>query len=200
VPARVRLLLVLVALGLAGCGVSGASVSDDDVTLLLGTRPAGVHAGIYLAVDRGFDEAEGINLGVRRRGDAGPLLRSGRIQAAVLDAPLPGTACVMAITQQPRPGHFVCVSKTELEDSPADVEALIRTLQRGYTEAEADPESAVEAMLARAGGLHAAVLAAELSRVSPSFEAGVPAFGFLRRGALPPGDFAFGLVHPISRD
>jgi ABC-type nitrate/sulfonate/bicarbonate transport system substrate-binding protein len=106
----------------------------------------------------------------------------------------------MAITQQPRPGHFVCVSRTELEDRRSDVEALVRTLQRGYGEAEVDPESAVQAMLTRAGGLDQRTLTAQLSAVSASFEAGVPAFGFLRRGRLPPGDYAYGLVRPVSRD
>ncbi|MEA2126272.1 MAG: putative hydroxymethylpyrimidine transport system substrate-binding protein, partial [Solirubrobacteraceae bacterium] len=114
--------------------------------------------------------------------------------------PAPGTTCVMAITQAPRPGHFVCVSETTLEDRRPEVLALVRTLQRGYGEAEVDPESAVQAMLTRAGGLDRATLAAELDAVSPSFEAGVPAFGYLQRGKLPPGDYAYGLVGPVSRD
>jgi ABC-type nitrate/sulfonate/bicarbonate transport system substrate-binding protein len=191
----------LVAVSLCGCGgVGGSDSSDADLTLLLGARPQGVHAGIFLAVERGYDEAEGIELTIRRSGDARRLLRAGRVQAAILDAPVPGTVCVMAITQQPRPGHFVCVSRTELEDRRSDVEALVRTLQRGYGEAEVDPESAVQAMLTRAGGLDQRTLTAQLSAVSASFEAGVPAFGFLRRGRLPPGDYAYGLVRPVSRD
>jgi ABC-type nitrate/sulfonate/bicarbonate transport system substrate-binding protein len=200
--AGVRVLLLLVAaLLLGGCGTTGATDrTDADLTLLLGSPPTGVHAGIFLAVERGYDEAEGIKLTVRRSGDAGKLLHAGRVQAAILDAPAPGTVCVMAITQTPKPGHFVCVLRTTLEDHKAEVTALIRTLQRGYTEAIADPESAVQAMLTRAGGLDQQKIAEQLDAASPSFEAGVPAFGYLERGKLPPGDFAYGLVGPVSRD
>lgn len=196
-----RSLIVALALTVSGCGaVSGPGQNGADVTLLLGARPAGVHAGIYLAVERGFDEAEGIDLTIRRSGDARRLLRAGRVQAALLDAPLPAVVCVMALTQTPAPGHFVCVTESTLRDRRPEVVALVRALQRGYSETEIDPESAVQAVLARAGGLEREALAAELDAVSPSFEAGVPAFGFLRRDALPPGAFAYDLVGPVSRD
>jgi ABC-type nitrate/sulfonate/bicarbonate transport system substrate-binding protein len=195
------LLGFLVALALAGCGgVGGSDRSDAELVLLLGGPPAGVHAGIYLAVERGFDEAEGVELTVRRSGDAAKLLRAGRVQAALLDAPLPDTVCVMAITQTPKPGNFVCVLKTTLEDRRPEVVSLVRSLQRGYSEAVADPESAVQAVLARAAGLDRKTVASQLDAASPSFGAGVPAIGFLRRGKLPPGDYAYDLVRPISRD
>jgi ABC-type nitrate/sulfonate/bicarbonate transport system substrate-binding protein len=195
------LLGFLVALALAGCGaVGGSDRTDAELTLLLGGPPAGVHAGIYLAVERGFDEAEGVELTIRRSGDARKLLRAGRVQAALLDAPAPGSVCVMALTQTPRPGHFVCVLRTTLEDRRPEVVALVRTLQRGYTEAVADPESAVQAVLTRVGGLERDTVASQLDTASASFNAGVPAIGFLRRGKLPPGDYAYDLVRPISRD
>jgi ABC-type nitrate/sulfonate/bicarbonate transport system substrate-binding protein len=170
------------------------------MTLLLGSRPAGVHAGIFLAVERGFDEAEGLELTIRRTGEAARLLRSGRVDAAILDAPLRGTVCVMAITQEPRPGNFVCVPRTGLSDRRGDVEALVQTLQRGYAETEIDPESAVQAILTRVGGLDAATLTAELDAAASGFESGVPTFGYLRRGELPPGAYAYDLVRPVSRD
>lgn len=196
-----RSLLVVCALLLPGCGgVTASGQLDEDVTLLLGARPAAVHSGIYLAVERGYDEAESIELEVRRSGDARKLLRRRRVQAAILDRPLRGTVCVMAITQLPRPGHFVCVLRTTLEDGRATVRALVATLQRGYTEVNADPESAVQAMLTAVGGLERTKLAAQLDRVSTSFSAGVPAIGFLRPGELPPGDFDRTLVGPVSRD
>ena len=43
--------------------------ADADMTLLLGEPPAGVHAGIFLATSRGYDEAEGVELDVRGAGD-----------------------------------------------------------------------------------------------------------------------------------
>jgi ABC-type nitrate/sulfonate/bicarbonate transport system substrate-binding protein len=64
------------------------------------------------------------------------------------------------------------------------VAALIRTLQRGYAEAQTDPESAVQAMIAREDGLDPSSLAAQLDAVSPAFTAGVPAFGYLDRARL----------------
>jgi ABC-type nitrate/sulfonate/bicarbonate transport system substrate-binding protein len=195
------MLSLAVALTVCGCGAAGGPVRGDaELTLLLGSRPAGVHAGIFLAVERGFDEAEGLELTIRRTGDAARLLRSGRVDAAILEAPLPGTVCVMAITQQPRPGNFVCVTRTGLADRRGDVEALVQTLQRGYAETEVDPESAVQAVLTRVGGLDAATVTAELDAAAAGFEAGVPAFGYLRRGELPPGDYAYDLVRPVSRD
>lgn len=196
-----RILLVALALTVSGCGAAaGSARPDGDVTLLLGTRPAGIHAGIYLAMERGYDEAEGIDLTVRRSGRPLSLLRNRRVFAAILDKPRPGTVCVMAITQLPRPGHFVCVLDTELEDRRPTALALVRTLQRGYTEANADPESAVQAILSRAPGLDQSALAAELDRVAASFTAGVPAFGYLRRRGLPPGAFDRTLVGRVSRD
>ena len=196
-----RILLVAAALTLSGCGAAGGpDRPDSDVTLLLGGEPAAVHAGIYLAAERGYDKAEGVDLDIRRSGDARRLLRNRRVFAAILDRPLPGTVCVMAITQLPKPGHFVCVLDTSRSDDRPTVAALVRTLQRGYTETSADPESAVQALLTRVGGLDRTTVAAELDDVSPSFTAGVPAFGYLRRGTLPPGDFDRTLVGPVSRD
>ena len=90
--------------------------------------------------------------------------------------------------------------RTTLEDQRPTVKALVATLQRGYTEANTDPESAVQAMLAATGGLDAATLTAQLDRVSSSFAAGVPAIGYLRQGTLPPGAFDRTLVGPVSRD
>ncbi len=200
------LCLVAAALALAGCGAVGGSAGvDADSTLLLGAPPAGVHAGIYLAVERGFDEAEGINLTIRRSGDAGQLLGTGQVQAALLKLDQIRAAravCVMALLQRPA-GPYVCVSRTTLEDRRPEVLALVRTLQRGYTETEADPESAVQAILTRAPGLDRATLAAQLDAVSGAFEAGAPAFGSLSQTRIPREArawFDFSLVGPVSRD
>lgn len=196
--------VTLLALALTGCGASGGSGEPGtDVTLLLGGRPAAVHAGIYLALERGYDETQGISLDIRRSGNASRLLRSGRVQAVLLDrdrVAVSGAVCVMALTQTPSPDHFVCVTPSTLADRRPEVAALVRALQRGYSEAEIDPESAVQAILARVGGRDRVTLERELGAISPAFEAGVPAFGFLRRGQLPPGDFDSTLVGPVSRD
>jgi ABC-type nitrate/sulfonate/bicarbonate transport system substrate-binding protein len=81
-------LFVLVA-ALAGCGgTAGVDRPDQAATLLLDFQPNAVHAGIYSAVQRGYDQAEGVRLSVRipaSGADATKLLLGGRTQFAVLD-------------------------------------------------------------------------------------------------------------------
>jgi ABC-type nitrate/sulfonate/bicarbonate transport system substrate-binding protein len=64
------LLALLIALT-AGCGTSSTSSDsrpDQDAKLLLDAAPNAVHAGIYLALQRGYDEAEGVRLDVETPG------------------------------------------------------------------------------------------------------------------------------------
>ena len=51
---------------MTGCASAGTDRPGEDATLLLDSAPAAVHAGIYLASERGYDEAEGVRLEVRR--------------------------------------------------------------------------------------------------------------------------------------
>src|SRR4051812_48687661 len=81
---------VALVLALAGCGASsgGGDRPDRDATLLLDFTPNGVHAGIYSAVRRGYDQAEGVRLHVRTPAsgtDNAKLLLAGRAQFAVMD-------------------------------------------------------------------------------------------------------------------
>jgi ABC-type nitrate/sulfonate/bicarbonate transport system substrate-binding protein len=87
---RLRPVLLLLAVALlAGCGsTTGNDRPDEDASLLLDFTPNAVHAGIYLATQRGYDEAEGVNLRVRAPGastDALKLLEAGRTDMAILD-------------------------------------------------------------------------------------------------------------------
>ena len=66
-----RLLLIAAALAClaAGCGsVTGEDRPGEEATLLLDFTPNAVHSGIYMAVDRDFDDAEGVSLTVRKPG------------------------------------------------------------------------------------------------------------------------------------
>jgi ABC-type nitrate/sulfonate/bicarbonate transport system substrate-binding protein len=73
----------------AGCGSDASDARPGrDATLLLDFTPNGVHAGIYSAIARGYDDAEGVHLKVRTPGsstDAVKLLSTGKVDFAVMD-------------------------------------------------------------------------------------------------------------------
>jgi ABC-type nitrate/sulfonate/bicarbonate transport system substrate-binding protein len=82
------LLLALLASSLAGCAVGGEDRPNRPATLVLDFTPNAVHAGIYLALARDFDDAEGVMLRVRvpsSSTDSVKLLASGRADLAILD-------------------------------------------------------------------------------------------------------------------
>ena len=291
---RFALTAALLAILITGCGgASGDDRPDEDATLLLDFAPNAVHAGIYLATARGYDEAEGVRLEVRRPGtstDALKQLQTGRADMAILDIHDLGLARergrdvvgVYAIVQRPlaaviarpgierprelegrragvtglpsddavlrsvvaddggdpekvkattigfeavkallagrvdaatafwnaegvalkrrRPGFtefrvddfgapaypelVLCVTSTTLEERRPVVRAAIRALQRGYVQAQAEPDSAVGALLEAARGSDRAELEAQLDAVSPAFTAGARTPGELREDVL----------------
>jgi len=109
-----RLLIVLAAaLAVAGCGsTTGNDRPNEEASLLLDFIPNAVHSGIYLARDRGYDEAEGVTLKIRaptESTDAPKLLQAGKVDFAILDIHDLGLARergadlvgVMALVQRP---------------------------------------------------------------------------------------------------
>ena len=58
--------LALVSVALVACGGKGEQAPGQDATLLLDFTPNAIHAGIYSALARGFDEAEGVTLKVEQ--------------------------------------------------------------------------------------------------------------------------------------
>jgi ABC-type nitrate/sulfonate/bicarbonate transport system substrate-binding protein len=76
----------------------------------------------------------------------------------------------------------VAVRRGTLREDRGMVAAAVRALQRGYQQAQLEPDEAVQAMAAQVPGLDAGAVSAQLDRVSPTWSAGAP---FL--GALPAG-------------
>ncbi len=83
------LALTIVAVSLAGCGGGNSSLPQgQDVNLVLDFTPNAIHAGIYSAIARTFDQGEGINLHVQvpsASTDAIKLLETDRADFAILD-------------------------------------------------------------------------------------------------------------------
>ena len=86
---RVLALLALAAALLAaGCSRGSEDRPNQSATLVLDFQPNAVHAGIYLALERDFDDAEGVTLRVQPPSsstDSVKLLLAGRAQFAILD-------------------------------------------------------------------------------------------------------------------
>ena len=82
------------------------------------------------------------------------------------------------------PELVLCVSRAKLQDEPEMVRRLVLALRRGYDEALADPESAVEILTRRNRGLEREPTLEELRAVSPTFTSGVERYGQLDRGRL----------------
>ncbi|HEY2603866.1 MAG TPA: ABC transporter substrate-binding protein [Thermoleophilaceae bacterium] len=84
---RIALLGAAAALLLAGCGGSSSS-SQQPVTVALDFTPNGVHAGLYAAVEKGFDKKHGVKLVIRQPSastDSLKLLAAGRADLAIVD-------------------------------------------------------------------------------------------------------------------
>jgi ABC-type nitrate/sulfonate/bicarbonate transport system substrate-binding protein len=287
--ARLRLLALalIAAVAVGGCSHGSEGRPDQSAKLVLDFQPNAVHAGIYLALERDYDGAEGVTLSVAAPSsstDSVKLLLSGRAQFAILDIHDLALARekgrdivgVMAIVQRPlaaviaqpsiarprdlegkkvgvsglpsddavlssivrgdggdpakvrkvtigfqavaallakrvdgatafwnaegvalqakRPGMHefkvddydappypelvLCVSRETLRDERSLVAATVRALRRGYLEAIADPESAVQALVDHAG-VKREDTARELDAVSPAFTEGASKYGEL---------------------
>jgi ABC-type nitrate/sulfonate/bicarbonate transport system substrate-binding protein len=84
----------------------------------------------------------------------------------------------------PYPELVLCVTRTTLEDRGPLVRAVVRALQRGYAQAQVEPDSAIAALQSQARAGDRAELAAQLDAVAPAFTAGARAPGELRKPVL----------------
>jgi ABC-type nitrate/sulfonate/bicarbonate transport system substrate-binding protein len=203
---RFPLLLAIAARALAGCG-SGSVENASDIKLAL-ARPGAVHAGLYLAVQRGFDEAVGVTLHPAITADPTRALTPAQAGLAVLDihelaiarARGANVVGVMAIVERPvpelRPPRLLRATRrvagapeypelvlatlrSTLTDNPNAVQGAVSALQRGYREAYIDPDSAAQALVTAVPRLKRATVAADLDRLGPDFQGTLPTFGEL---------------------
>ena len=82
------------------------------------------------------------------------------------------------------PELVLCTTHATLADRAPVVRAAVRALQRGYVQAQREPDVAVSAMTAAARGLDRAALSAQLDAVAPAFTAGANFYGQLRPDVL----------------
>jgi hypothetical protein len=167
----VRLTLILLVLALAGCGATQTASQFGEVPLLLPAQVSANDAGVYMATFRTYDEGEGAELLLSREGDA---------DFRVTADPPAGCITVMAIV--PPDELVLCVDEVILQDDRARVLAVVRALQRGYTQAQREPEEAINAMTAQVEGTDREALLAELDEVAASWTAGQPFMGAVQRG------------------
>jgi ABC-type nitrate/sulfonate/bicarbonate transport system substrate-binding protein len=84
---RLFVVALVAVMALSGCG-SGTSHQDRQANLVLDFTPNAIHAGIYVALARGYDRSAGVRLHViapSASTDAVKLLLTGRTQFAILD-------------------------------------------------------------------------------------------------------------------
>jgi ABC-type nitrate/sulfonate/bicarbonate transport system substrate-binding protein len=137
------LLLALLVTLAAGCGTSSTSSDsrpDQDARLLLDSTPNAIHVGIYLALQRGYDDAEGVRLDVETPGASSNGIKavlSGHEDMAIVDihdlaiarAQSKDVVGVMAIVQTPLKVKRLGVHKLRVQDfgAPPYPELLLVT-------------------------------------------------------------------------
>src|SRR5258705_2861375 len=200
--------LLAAAIALAGCGSGAQDRSGRDVTLAIGSTPGAVHAGIYLAVQRGFDQAEGVTLHLTPTRDPARALANAQAGLAVLEihelaiarARGSDVVGVMAIVGRPvaalRPASLrratertpgapeypelvLATLRSTITDDEGTVRGAVAALQRGYREAYIDPESAVQALTTAVPSLRSPKVTADLDRLGSDFQASLQTFGEL---------------------
>jgi ABC-type nitrate/sulfonate/bicarbonate transport system substrate-binding protein len=167
---RISAVLVLALLA-AGCGGTQSTSSFGDVPLVLGDTPGADEAGVFLALERGYDAAEGVTLEIAREGNA---------DFRLVASPPAGCVAVLAVV---RPAKLVlCADEITLQDERPKVLAVVRALTRGYTQAQMEPEEAVAAMAGQLPGLDRDQLSAQLDEAASTWTAGARYFGELSAG------------------
>jgi putative hydroxymethylpyrimidine transport system substrate-binding protein len=156
-------------------GVTG--LPSDDAVLASIVRGAGGDPSRVRKVTIGFDAVPALLAG---RVDA--VTAFWNVEGVAVRSKRPGTRefRVDGYGAPPYPELVLCTSRQTLQDDPALVRAVVRTLKRGYAEALVDPESAIEALADRGGrGLDRDVARRQFEAVQGAFTAAPGGFGVL---------------------
>jgi ABC-type nitrate/sulfonate/bicarbonate transport system substrate-binding protein len=127
--------------------------------------------------------------------NAVPALLSGRVAAATAFWDVEGVALrahrrgfhefrVDEFGAPSYPELVLATTGATLMDRRPAVRATIRALQRGATQAQAEPQEAVQALAGAVRGADPATISAQLDAVAPAFTAGARFYGELRPGVL----------------
>jgi len=155
--------LLLATLALAGCGSTGSTGEFGEVKLVMPARQTADDVGVYFATSRGYDEAEGVTLE--------PTRDQATADFRIAARPPANCVAVLAIVQPDK--LVLCVDKFILSDDPDKVKAVAAALQRGYTQAQLEPDEAAAAMN---------ISAADVEDAAPTWTAGASKFGALKPG------------------
>jgi ABC-type nitrate/sulfonate/bicarbonate transport system substrate-binding protein len=214
--ARTAALLAVLATSagaLTGCGTTAPDRPNVAATLVLDGAPSAAHVGIYVASERGYDEAEGVLLHIRPGATAATglrRLRSGSATFAVLDIHDLAIArehgddvvAVMPILQLPwaaraeaalrAHGRIALAQRLDLDRAPQYPELVLATTGETLREQPSVARAAIAAI--RRGYAEElqdpdVALALELARVSPRRAAALKAqLTLLEPGFLGVGD------------
>ena len=143
---------------LAGCGAVQSSSQFGEIPIVVPDGPDTV--GVYFAIERGFDAAEGVELEPAATADF-----------RITDRPPNGCTAVMAIVQPDK--LVLCVDQVILAEEREKVEAVAAALERGYTQAQMEPNEAAAA---------ANTDATAVEDAAPAWTAGAKRFGELKPG------------------
>jgi putative hydroxymethylpyrimidine transport system substrate-binding protein len=160
-------------------GVTGLP-SDDAVLRSIVAGDGGDPAGVR-ATTIGFDAVKAM---LARRVDGATAFWN--VEGVALRSKRPGIRefRVDDFGAPAYPELVLCVTRETLEERAPVVRATIRALQRGYTQAQVEPDSAVAAVADATRGTDRSALAAQFDAVAPAFTAGAAEYGQLRPGVL----------------
>jgi len=155
--------ILLTGLLLAGCGSTGSTGQFGEVKLVLPPTASADDVGVFFASSRGFDEAEGVTLE--------PVRDAETADFRITDKPPEGCIAVLAIVQPDK--LVLCADKFTLSDERDKVRAVAAALERGYTQAQLEPDEAAAVM---------GIDATQVENAAPSWTAGAKRFGQLKPG------------------